>query len=60
MLIKYQLWGFWGWGRVKTFSMKLNADGCIGKRAQKKLVVLEKELAGKTHRRWIEVKGDGR
>ena len=54
MTIKYQLWGFWGWGRVKTLTIKLNADGCIGKRARKKMMALNEELAGKKQRRWVE------
>jgi len=54
MQIKYQLWGFWGWGRVKTFSMKSNADGCIGIKAQKKWLAMEKEIEGRKHRRWTE------
>ncbi len=55
MTIKYQLWGFWGWGRARTLTIKLNADGCIGIRARKKLSALEEELNGKKHRRWTEL-----
>ena len=53
MEIKYQLWGFWGWGRLQTLTLKLNADGCLGKKAKRKWLALEKELAGKKHRRWV-------
>ncbi len=53
MEIKYQLWGFWGWGRLQTLTLKLNADGCIGIKAKRKLMALEDEIAGKKHRRWV-------
>ena len=54
MEIKYQLWTFWGWAREQTFTLKLNADGCIGRRAQKKWRAFEREITGKKHRRWVE------
>ena len=55
MQIKYQIWSFWGWGRMKTIPIKLNADGCIGVRAQKKWLAMEKEIEGKKHKRSIEL-----